>query len=941
MVGDQGIGKSRLLSAWSQRLRADGFVVLSGRCIDVGDLWPYHPIRGALEQAASDETPAAARTAAAQLLRVLDSGVRGDSDNWLLPRLQQGLSGLARGHLLVLILDDMQWMDSSTRGLVLALLSGLCAVRVLILAAVRSEDRDTDPALRRLLRELANSQTTEIMELGPLDRAATVALASGLTAQPLSAQVTSRLWELSGGNPFYIQELLRGDVELRVLPLNLRDMTSSRVEALTPVAQDVVRTLAVATGPVPHELLARILSCPGPQLMAAVRAAQSAHLLTVEEDGYTLRHRLVREAVEAELLPAERILLHRLFAEALCEPGRKSRCETLAHHWLGAGDDQRAFPAVVEAARGAERMHAFSAARRYWEIAAGLTVIPPPPDTPAQCLWRAAEAAHLAGEQQTALNLTERLTLGRTGLLPNEAGPDAQQVRLLRARCLTDLGRLNEALSEYERALALPGLSTASRAYLTALLAETLMRSGQYEAAWERSGLALSLAAAEVDGDTSTQVIAGSALGFSQAYLGDVDDGCSTLRQAVRIADDSGDPEIIGVAHLHLAELLVGPLNQVEEGIQTARSGVAAVADADGSPARRVELLAAAADGLFRLGRWAEAAQLCSQALENALTGTAAADLLLARAKIVMATGDLDRAEQDLRSVQTLLAGSDGDRQLLPLATLRAGLAIWRREAPAARIAVRDGLSSVGRETPDAWLLAPLIWHGLHGEADAAARHEKIDQELVRTLTGTAAALSEQASRAASSVSRWVEGYALLNAAELSRIAAKPDPEAWRLAAQSWDEQRQPYPATYARFRESEALFFQRSRNSAAADLLRATYLKAAAMRAEPLLAEIEALAVRAHVTLDNKATETEEVRMSAGPTEPGPAKSLTHRERQVWQALGAGRTNREIAGHLFISERTVEVHVSSILAKLNAHTRVEAATAYVSWAAAAHRDDP
>ena len=197
VVGDQGIGKSRLLSAWSQQLRARGFVVLSGRCIDVGDLWPYHPIRGALEQATSDDTPSALRNAAAELLRMLDSGVRGDSDNWLLPRLHQGLSGLARGHLLVLVLDDMQWMDSSTRGLVLALLSGLCAARVLILAAVRSEDLDTDPVLRRLLRELANSQTTEIMELGPLDRAATVALARSLTGQPLSAQATSRLWELA------------------------------------------------------------------------------------------------------------------------------------------------------------------------------------------------------------------------------------------------------------------------------------------------------------------------------------------------------------------------------------------------------------------------------------------------------------------------------------------------------------------------------------------------------------------------------------------------------------------------------------------------------------------------------------------------------------------------------------------------------------------------
>lgn len=74
----------------------------------------------------------------------------------------------------------------------------------------------------------------------------------------------------------------------------------------------------------------------------------------------------------------------------------------------------------------------------------------------------------------------------------------------------------------------------------------------------------------------------------------------------------------------------------------------------------------------------------------------------------------------------------------------------------------------------------------------------------------------------------------------------------------------------------------------------------------------------------------TEDVEDQEAPDSRGSAESLGHRERQIWQELGTGRTNREIADHLFISERTVEVHVSRILAKLNAHTRVEAATAYV-----------
>jgi DNA-binding CsgD family transcriptional regulator len=380
---------------------------------------------------------------------------------------------------------------------------------------------------------------------------------------------------------------------------------------------------------------------------------------------------------------------------------------------------------------------------------------------------------------------------------------------------------------------------------------------------------------------------------------------------------------------LHLADLLAGPLNRLEEGVTVARHGTREVAAAGGSRAHWTELLATAANGLFRLGRWTEAAAACSEALESTLTGTAAVDLLLARARVVMALGDLDGAERDLCSAQTLLADGSGSRQALPLETLRAGLAIWRRDAVTAREAIHRGLSAAGTDDHHEWMLASLVWHGLRAEADCRAKGHDPDVELVRMLMATAEGLTAQARRAAPPIERSVSGYVLLGRGELSRIESRPDPEVWNSAAQLWDAHLHPYPATYARFREAEALFSERARNRGAVERLREACSSAQSLSAGPLVAEIQALARRARVRLDSPATVNATAARAAAPESrprADPAARLTDREQEVLRELSSGQTNRQIAQRLFLSPRTVEVHVSRILSKLHLRTRVEAA---------------
>jgi DNA-binding CsgD family transcriptional regulator len=154
--------------------------------------------------------------------------------------------------------------------------------------------------------------------------------------------------------------------------------------------------------------------------------------------------------------------------------------------------------------------------------------------------------------------------------------------------------------------------------------------------------------------------------------------------------------------------------------------------------------------------------------------------------------------------------------------------------------------------------------------------------------------------------------------AELGRVAGAPDPARWREVAEAWDALDEPYPGAYARLREAEAeLLSGGSRRAAEAALTRAATV-AGSLAAAPLRAEVEALARRA--------------RLELATTGPAPAASraadigLTAREAEVLRLLADGLTNREIAGRLFISQKTVAAHMAHIFEKLGVHTRVEAA---------------
>jgi DNA-binding NarL/FixJ family response regulator len=217
---------------------------------------------------------------------------------------------------------------------------------------------------------------------------------------------------------------------------------------------------------------------------------------------------------------------------------------------------------------------------------------------------------------------------------------------------------------------------------------------------------------------------------------------------------------------------------------------------------------------------------------------------------------------------------------------------------------------------------------GLRLEADCAelaraARSAAGVQEARRRAQPLVAMLRAMAAPA-DCCDAWLPCYAALGEAEWSRLEGRPDPQLWQQAAERWERLEVAYPAAYARFRQVEALLAARAPRVRTESFLRAGHRAAVALGAEPLRREIELLASRGRLDLQEQAAAR-----TAAPEEPPSAFAafgLTRREAEVLILVAAGRTNRQIGQELFITPKTASIHVSRILAKLGVAGRGEAA---------------
>ena len=927
--GDAGVGKTRLLTELIASASADGVLCLIGHCVDLGDTPPpYLPFTEAFTRLSAErpelgEHSIATFPALARLLpgRVAPAEVpldRGD----LFDSVLAALKDLAADQPVALIVEDVHWADQATRDLLGSLFTRLFDEQIAVIVTYRSDDLHRRHPLRRTLAEWLRLPAVTRVYLDPLDPDAVRALVRSMNVPSIDEHELELIVRRADGNAFFAEELVAAAEQCpdaQQLPWQLADLLLVRLDRLSDDARQVVRVAAVGGRRVTHETLEAVADLPGPRLDDALRDAIDAHVLQLTSSGrgYVFRHALLGEAVYDDLLPGERIRLHATYASVLAG-WTDRRAAELARHARASHDLPTAYSASVEAGDEAMGLAAPQEALQHYETALELApLVPNAPEDRTPLILSAVEAADAAGHTLRGLKLARRALDD----LPADAEP-IRRARLLLAVVLAALGNEidGEALALTSEALHLvpEDPPTAVRARLLAMHARVALIMGQ-----------------EVDAER-------------------------TARKAVEVSEAVGCGESANDARTTLAQLARRTVDPLEAAalIETVAEQARASNDAS-SELRSMFSLASLWHEQCELEK---AQQVFARTHERAVELGRRWDAFGMHSRAMMATlqylrGDWDGALRTLDTSgeqptmmadavlrSTAMAVRAGRGELDAIDTLDELRSYWHREgrvglysaigaleiyeqrgeAAAALALIDDLVEALGGLWLDPWFLARIqlsaVGIAVLGAAAARApeaQHEQLAADGARLLADgrTSADKGLPRSRVLGREGRAWLARLEAEGARLRWLTGQNPPsadelvEAWRRAVDAFDY-GQVVQLTRARIRLAEALRAT-GRADEAAEQAELAQLAARTMRATPMLEEIRTLGTTGRRPADE---------------DRSGLVALTDRERDVLAHLVDGRTNRQIAGTLYISEKTVSVHVSNILAKLGVRSRAEAA---------------
>ncbi|MGW6494324.1 ATP-binding protein [Nonomuraea angiospora] len=875
--GDAGIGKTRLISELVSEARERGFHVLVGQCAELGDALPYLPLADALRGA----EPAVREAAAAHpMLGQLLPGVESAPSAGL---TQQRLFGSLLGLLadvqpVLFVIEDLHWADRSTRDLLVFLSRMVQSERVCVVGTYRTDDLHRRHPLRSVLAELRRLPTVMGVELGPLgsgDMSDYVATMGEVGAQELGLIVAR-----ADGNPFYAEELFAAMAEGDSLPDGLASLLMSRVELLSEAGQRVLRAAAVAGRRVEDELLREVSGLPLAEFEEAVREIVSRGLLRVDGYGYTFRHALLQEAVYTDLLPGERTRLHAAFAKLLTSPAE------LAHHHLASHDLAGALAASAEAGRLAERLGAPAEAHSHYDQVLGL--------------WDRVEgAAELAGESRFALALRSAVSAADSGdnhraITQLKALPPTSEVSERLAYYLYEADDQPGAIAAAERAVESaedqPALARALATH-----ARTLLWSSRHRDIETLTARALETARAS--GTRDAEVGALLTLAVYVEHQGDVDRAHELVESAS--AEGTGDLAMDLRAHFQHARIHYEQ-GQLAKAAEVADAGVRMASETGlkwstyGTDLRFLRFLIH-----YVAGEWDQAEAVASGF--GARVGTLPEATLSSFALFIEVARGLPAVEARLSWVRPFWY------EELP-AYISRGLAaehaLWNGDPATALEHVRAVMTPMADGY--AWVLR-VAAVGLWALAELGTT-EGADELRARARLAVDSGPTGEPGHLGPEGLAWAARVE----AEWHRVHGRLDVELWRQVVKAFDFGF-VYEVARARWRLAEALLAAGDREGAQAEwaLARET---AERLRAAPLAGALLEFGRRARFG-------------PAGGHGGGQGDGgLTAREAEVLRLVAEGMTNREIAERLFIAQKTVSVHVSNILGKLEVSTRTQAA---------------
>ncbi len=894
VTGEAGIGKTWLTTAALAHAGLTSF----GGAARSAVAEPYDSVAQVLRQClrqAPDVAEACGPLAPylAPLLPELGLAALDAGEATLIEALRRAFAEMASRGPVAVVLDDLHWADEATLLLLPRIAAGLGETPLLLVAIARDEMPDDTHRLRRLRAELRRVCTPVELPLRPLEPGDTARLAEAVASEALDEDVIAVLHERSHGIPFYVEQLAAAlaaggrqlDTVAAALPETLLDAVLLRTDALSSSARSALERAAVVGQRCDAEQVSEGASGD------AVAEALAAGFLVAAGPGHLeFRHALVRDAIYEAIPWTRRRSLHASVARALEAAGAPA--SERATHWLGAGETARAREALTEAAAASASVYAYRDAAKLYERALELGGATDP--VRFELLEQLATCAELAGDLAGSARAWREAIDGRASRGEVEMVAAAQHA----------IGRVLALRGSPERALA---------AWMAA--ADAFAACGQPQSA-ARSRLA------------AAQVL---------HVGGSLRPALAAIEAAIAELPEDAPPDLRSRAH-SLQGVVLGKLGETPKALESVHEALSEALSA-GQPATAATAYQALASVHENAGEHGKA----SEAFEVAIDYCASTGIEGTRAvcsacltHVLRQRGEWRRSLELSRTLVEDPHADPGSRAIA--ASVMSQIHASRGERRPARLRVMEAspvvrqLRIFGAEMECSWTLARL--EVLEGAVDGALEHGR---DLLRRWEE-----SEDRHYSLNALG-WLSGLFAEHGQEedlqrvvraLGTIAGEnANGEALAMLARALGELAQTQGDTQgalAHFERAIDLHQELELPHDRAELLvsAANAARAAGRddQAREWLAEASAKARRLGARPLLATAEQALSQLGSGGSEAASSAGLTPRQLQIIRRVAEGRTNREIAAELFLSVRTVDMHVRHSLIALGCRSRIDAA---------------
>ena len=958
LKGDTGTGKSRLASAVIEQASRLGFDTVSGQAyrMDTGvpyGLWSnaFFPKLREME----DATLSVLTRGGEEELSIVVPGLRGGATpdpvfasagpgdlrtgelrtriHWNFTELLRGLS--KRTPLLV-VLDDLHWSDPSGLDLFHFVSRQIAEVPLVLLGVYNTEELVHNPAFQKMERALLSVSGSEALDVGPLSADETVDLVlrtfqvdAGI-GEPLARQIHER----AGGNPYFVEEILKSlvdsgklflqdgrwlgwEVEDLDLPASVTEAVSARFDELSAAAREVANVLAVAGTRVDHGLLSTVAEQAETDILAGLDQLRTGQLIEEATDGvhivYRFVHPLVQEVIYSEMGLARARTLHQRMGEAL-ERGEAAVIDdpvhALAYHFSRAGgDDPRVVRYLAAAGRVALESRANSEATgflteaiervragAFTEEDTGVEILPLEEDL-ARVLQRLGQYRLAAGHLKAALEIaTEREDSARAADLHRQIGQTAYFS-----------GRFDEAVKSYTVGLeyAQAGADRAIEARLHLGRGNALQAQGSADEA--RKDMETALRVAETVGDPTLLTRVRYGLMILHIWLGDPDPAREQGTKAITLAEDAGDRQATFWVYWALAmgEGFLGEVKVMDRHVQRCRE----IAKELRSPVLDLWTSEVMLEHAMAAGEWNTGIALGEGAVARARA--LGQDALLPRllvwlSLIYLGRGEIERGRACVDEAWTLSGAATGDNSRVHLVLpAHIGKAAYHHAAGEYEEAIQVGEAGLAIAENTGF----IIW--------AAHRLLSLIGEAYLQIHDAEAGIHiEQRMQRYGKKLNTRSGLAWLGAFEAIKVWHSGDIERgtvlMRKAAEDLEEVPMIYDAARLR-RQLAGRLADLGQRDAALEELRRVHDVFQRIGAKPELKKTRGM----FRELDARPPST---------SQGSGAEALSQRELEIARLVARRKSNKAIAKELGISPRTVSTHLSNAFQKLEIGSRGELA---------------